>query len=362
MLCLGLPITLGGCGAIETYRSITGVNKDDPDPKTAVFSGNMAAAETAPYPNLATVPPPPTRASTAAERKKLADTLVAERAATAASAGVSPEAVAEQPPSHGAPLPVAGAPEPAQRTVQTVQAETPARGATPPAQRSAQPEPPAHGATPPSGAATGKGAEPKIASREPAAGRNRANKPPEPLPRDSTLQMPQVTATPQPDVPRPPPAPPALGRVTPPAAFAPPPVASVMPAPPPPAPELPLPPPPPAITAITTPRPAAAAPTTVATVELSGSRLDSTARAEIDRVAALYKAKPASVRVIARTPPRSPGTDPLGDYRKALDSAQAVADALKAAGIPADKLRPEALSGTSGTAAPAGRVEIQFVP
>ena len=63
-----LPMALGGCGAIETYRSLAGVDRNDPDPQTAPFSQNLAAGEAAPYPNLATVPPLPTRATTAAER------------------------------------------------------------------------------------------------------------------------------------------------------------------------------------------------------------------------------------------------------------------------------------------------------
>ena len=93
---VGCGIALAGCtGAIETVRSIRGVNKNDPDPVTAPFSGNLAAAETAPYPNLASVPPPPTRATTAAERRNLTEKLIAERAAAqaiGASAAAQPAA------------------------------------------------------------------------------------------------------------------------------------------------------------------------------------------------------------------------------------------------------------------------------
>src|SRR5581483_6180367 len=77
---LGCGVAVAGCNsAIETVRSLRGVNKNDPDPATAPFGGNMAAAESEPYPNLASVPPPPTRATSAAERQKLTEKLVAER-------------------------------------------------------------------------------------------------------------------------------------------------------------------------------------------------------------------------------------------------------------------------------------------
>src|SRR5207247_1631388 len=98
-------------GAVETIRSARGVDVNDPDPETAPFSHNLAAADAEPYPNLADVPPPPTRASTAAERQKLAQSLVADRTATAARAGLP----ASAPPAAavGAPL-RAPAPGPAQ--------------------------------------------------------------------------------------------------------------------------------------------------------------------------------------------------------------------------------------------------------
>src|SRR5947208_9469094 len=90
ILPIALPITLGGCGAVETWRSLSGVNKNDPDPQTAPFSGNMADAEAAPYPNLASFPPLPTRATNLAERQKLTQSLIADRSALAADAGPAP--------------------------------------------------------------------------------------------------------------------------------------------------------------------------------------------------------------------------------------------------------------------------------
>src|SRR6266852_5047541 len=84
VVLIALSIALGGCGAIETWRSLSGVAKNDPDPQTAPFSGNMADATAAPYPNLASFPPLPARATNAAERQKLAQSLSADRSALAA--------------------------------------------------------------------------------------------------------------------------------------------------------------------------------------------------------------------------------------------------------------------------------------
>src|ERR1700720_3445572 len=83
---LVLAIGLAGCGPVESYRSMMGVSRNDPDPETAPFTQNLAAGETMAYPNLATVPPPPTRATTTAERQKLTQSLIAERTETQSEA------------------------------------------------------------------------------------------------------------------------------------------------------------------------------------------------------------------------------------------------------------------------------------
>src|ERR1700682_855956 len=83
---LVLAIGLAGCSPIQEYRSLTGVARNDPDPETAPFSQNWAAGEAMAYPNLATVPPPPTRATTTAERQKLTQSLIAERTETQSDA------------------------------------------------------------------------------------------------------------------------------------------------------------------------------------------------------------------------------------------------------------------------------------
>ena len=58
----------------------TGASRNDPDPETTPNTKNLAAGEASDYPNLATVPPPPVRALTAAEREKLTQSLIADRA------------------------------------------------------------------------------------------------------------------------------------------------------------------------------------------------------------------------------------------------------------------------------------------
>src|SRR6266545_485573 len=79
-------LVLAGCGAVETYRSVSGINKNDPDPETAPFT-----------PNLATGPPAPTSATSTAERQKLTQTLIAERTETQSDVAVLPAGVVPSP-------------------------------------------------------------------------------------------------------------------------------------------------------------------------------------------------------------------------------------------------------------------------
>jgi hypothetical protein len=195
----------------------------------------------------------------------------------------------------------------------------------------------------------------------------RTDEPPEPGPRDSAMQMPEIRSMPEPEATRPPPPPAALGRVTPPAAFAAPPVeAAAIPAPPPSTPVFaPIAPPPPPPNSAIAPAPPPASPlaSTVATLALpSGSALDANGQQQVDRVAALFKEKPGHVRVVARTAPPAAGADPLASYHAALQGAQAVADALKRGGIPASKIQTEASPNVGPAGANSGRIEIQLAP
>src|SRR5690348_12564216 len=64
----GVLLALAGCNPVDTWRDLTGASGNDPDPDTTPNTKNLAAGATSDYPNLATVPPPPIRALTAAER------------------------------------------------------------------------------------------------------------------------------------------------------------------------------------------------------------------------------------------------------------------------------------------------------
>lgn len=310
-----LGIAIAGCSPVETWRALSGASKNDPDPATAPFTGNLAAADAAPYPNLASVPPPPSRATGTAERQKLAEALIAERSAAAALAGPPPGSPTPSAPTAPARV-AAAAPSPL--------AEAPASVAARPPDRAAEPA------------------------------RRRASPPAEPAPQESALQMPQVRLLPEPETARPPlPAPrlattplPAISPELPPAAVA---SAAPLAAPPPPA-LAPVAPPP--LGARTEPKPKPAA-ITVATLD----RLD---RGRIEQVAALYKEQPGAVRVVAHAAAPTPGGDPLAGYHAALERGQAVAKALAEAGIPASRIQTEATPASGANAA--ARIEIQFLP
>src|SRR5215831_10067907 len=73
-------VALAACNPVDTWRDLTGISRNDPDPDTTPNTKNLAAGEASDYPNLATVPAPPVRALTSAEREKLTQSLIADRA------------------------------------------------------------------------------------------------------------------------------------------------------------------------------------------------------------------------------------------------------------------------------------------
>ncbi len=341
---VAFAIALGGCSPVETWRSLSGVDKNDPNPATAPFSGNLAAADASPYPNLASVPPPPARATSTAERQKLAQSLIADRNATAEQAEPPPGAPA-------APAkPIAASSVPAGRPVAIL---------------AAAPSPRPVADAPPNGPAALPGGNPAANPIQPE--RRKLGEPAQPVSMDSTMQMPQVRSLPEPETARPPPPPPKLVALRPPppaVQLAPDALASASPQAAPPAPELaPIGPPPPALK--TEPRRAPPA-TTVATLEIgeASAARDRLDRARIDQVAALYKEQPGTVRVVAYAAAPAGGGDPLALYRAALDHAQMVAKALAEAGIPAGKIQTEAspAAAPAAGASAAARVEIRFLP
>lgn len=346
---LALVIGLAGCTpVIEAWRDVSGIAKNDPDPENAPFTRNLAEAEAGPYPNLASVPPPPTRATTAAEREKLTQSLVADRAAAEAAAGTRPPVTARARRTSEAPA-IAAAPATAPSAATAAPRLAYAGPAEPSVAVAAAPAP--------SKTATGK-----AAAGEPRAGpsqtsRRRPGEAAEASPRNSNLEVPELRSLPEPEAARP--APPPAGvapaaRV--PVAVGPPPaaLASVMPAAPPPVPDLAPPPPPTTGKQATTRAPGLM---TVARLAGAGGGRD---QAEIAKVAALYKEQPGRVRVVGYAAAPAAGGDPLASYQAALDRAQTVAKGLAAAGIPASKIQTEATpaAATGG----ALRVEIQFGP
>jgi len=360
-ILVGCGVAVAGCtGAVETFRAVRGFNKSDPDPVTAPFSGNMAAAEAMPYPNLASVPPPPSRATTEVERQKLTEKLVAERAAAQAAAG-TPAAAPSTPATAAAPSIV---PESPPRSAAAAAQPVPAAPTAPGAASEPPPAPARLAAATPTHTATG--------GDMPSPDRSTANASNPDLPRDSELQMPQVRSLPEPDDPRPAPPPPRLPPVPPPAPFSQPPPAAlvgVAPQQPPSVPELaPIAPPPapglatPALTKSEPPRTAGV--TTVAMLDAADA--DQLDPAQITSVAARYKERLGStpplrtVRVVVYTATPAPGADPLGGYHDALERAQGIAKVLTEAGIPEKMIQTEAKPAAGPIAA--ARAEIQFLP
>ena len=183
---------------------------------------------------------------------------------------------------------------------------------------------------------------------------------------ESTLEVPQARATPQPEqieaAPPPPqlPPPPKVasntnplpGGLTAGGALAPTPLpqakatAGFEPAPPPPE----VPPPSPARSAAAEPGKGAQKPPTpvdtrVAEIKFSADSKDLTEgdRHTLETVVPLYEKNPGKVRVVGYAAGGSGAVEQLNGYRAALDRAQAVSAALRQAGIPADKIQVEAV-------------------
>ena len=353
---------LAGCNPVETYRNWSGVSENDPNPKTTPNTKNLAAGEARSYPNLATVPAPPSQTLTMAELDKLTKSLIADRQNAKYTSerlqATFDEAAAPPPPPPPPPTPPAGT-KPA-----TVALGAPG---APPVPTTAPAPPPAPSAPAASVAALGGGG--KAAARKPG-------QPPEPGPMESSLQSPQLGgALPQPEAGRPAPPPPrelsmpAAGSgahlPAPPAPAALPGAigsAKFQPAPPPPN----LPPPEPvrtATAAATAKPPKAVAPSIVfapvADIAFSGDQtaLGEADRARLGKLAERYRQKPGAVRVVGYAGIGSGAAQQLDSYRIALGRAQTVAAALAKAGIPAGKIAVQAAPSAAGDQ---GRAEILF--
>jgi outer membrane protein OmpA-like peptidoglycan-associated protein len=389
---VGLLLGVAACNPVDTWRDLTGVSRNDPDPDTTPNTKNLAAGEASDYPNLATVPPPPERALTAAERDKLTQSLIADRTNARHTdeqlrAGFSSAAAAPPPPPGqpaAEPEQVAAAPPPSPMPVPSAPVAAPAADSArngAPAEKPAKLFPslsaePASGSTatgvgaadeksalPPAGAPQTARAGGKTPA-EPGQGLRKQNEPPEPGPMESSLEVPQARATPEPEQIQPAPPPPQLPptpkvATTPPAmpgglaaggALAPMPLPQAKSSagyePPPAAPELP-PAVPPAGTAAASPgkaKPPTPVGTAVAEIKFGAdsTTLTDTDRQTLETVLPVYQQNPGKLRIVGYAGAGGGAVEQLDSYRTALDRAQAVASALTKAGIPSDKIQVEA--------------------
>ena len=346
---LAVVLVLIACNPVETWRDWTGASKNDPDPETARNTQNLAVGETADYPNLASVPPPPNRALTTAEREKLTQSLIADRTNVKYSderlrAGFPAAAAAPPPP-----------PPPVPEVVDAAPGKPGESAASPPA--------PAPAPAPASGEA--------VAAPAPTSGQVRkSGEPPEPGPMESSLEVPKVRSTPNPEQVQAAPPPP-YPTPAPTAANAPPATPRLQ-SPPAPAP-LPAaldstayqpPPPPPVLAPLASsgrsvqkaPGPAAGAP--VAEIRFAGdsTNLNEDDRQTISKIVPLYQQNPGKIRIIGYANAGSGAAEQLNSFRAALDRAQAVAAALTQAGIPSDRIAVEA--APSGSNTPENRAEV----
>ncbi|HEX9535083.1 MAG TPA: OmpA family protein [Stellaceae bacterium] len=390
---VALLLGLAACNPVDTWRDLTGVSRNDPDPDTTPNTKNLAAGEASDYPNLATVPPPPVRALTAAEREKLSQSLIADRTnarhtdeqlragfSSVAAApppppgepGAQPEQVAAAPSPSPTPVPSAPAAAPPAVSARNGAAgEKPAKllpsGSAEPALASTATGVDAAGeksALPLAGASRAARAGGKMPT-EPRQGLRKQGEPPEPGPMESSLEVPQARATPAPEQIQPAPAPPQLpptpkAATTPPSmpgglaaggALAPMPLPQAKSSagyePPPAAPELP--PAPPTRTAVASPgkggaKPPARVGTPVAEIKFGtdSTTLTDKDRQTLETVLPVYQQNPGKVRIVGYAGAGSGAVEQLDSYRTALDRAQAVASALTKAGIPSDKIQVEA--------------------
>jgi outer membrane protein OmpA-like peptidoglycan-associated protein len=368
-----LLLGVAACNPVDTWRDLTGVSRNDPDPETTPNTKNLAAGEASDYPNLATVPPPPVRALTAAEREKLTQSLISDRTNARHTdeqlrVGFSPVAAASPPP------PGQPAAEPEQVAAAPPPSPTPVPSASAALSSAASPSAASGGngvgaagekpALPSAGAPRATRAGGKTPA-EAGQGLRRQGEPPEPGPMESSLEMPQARATPEPEQIQPATPPPQLPP-TPKVATAPTPLAGGLAAggaltptplpqaknsagyePPPAAPELP--PVPSTRTAAAGPgkggaKPPALVGTPVAEIKFGSDSTSLTAkdRQILETVLPVYQQNPGKVRIVGYAGAGSGAVEQLDSYRTALERAQAVAAALTKAGIPSEKIQVEA--------------------
>jgi outer membrane protein OmpA-like peptidoglycan-associated protein len=374
-VALALCVALGACSPVAAYRNLTGASRDDPNPATTPNSKNLAAGAAAPYPNLATVPPPPTNELTEAQLQHLTQGLAADRAHAKYSSqqllpGEADTAALPSPAvSAATALPPADLPAPVSPSVAATPAPVRTTALGPPPAPSAAaaatglaPSPRAATVAPPSAGSMAQANNPPNASPLPSgmeSGLRKPGQPPLPGPMESSLVPPRIPETPQPEQPEPAPPPPRLvslpaaksggpAHLPPQPAPAPvPPLGAAAYQPPPPPPVLAS--PAPTRTAAAAPaakKPAAPAPVVTPVVDVTfaagTTEISDADHAALDKVAALYRQHPGKLRVVGYAAVGQAAGDPMTSFRTALDHAQAVAAALAKTGIPASKIAVEA--------------------
>ena len=358
---LAFVLGLGACNPVDTWRDWTGSSKNDPDPETTPNTQNLAAGEASVYPNLATVPPPPNRALTAAEREKLTQSLIGDRT----NAKYSDEKLRAGFPAVSASVPPPPPPVPA-ATAEA--AADPAAAAAPAPAPTASPE--TANAAGKTMAAPDTGNAAPTTAAAPGQGLRKAGEPPEPPPMETSLEVPKVRSVPNPEQVQSSPPPPYPAPA--PTAANAPPATPHLPAPPAPAPMpetigsaayQPAPPPPvlgplAASGKSSQKPPAATAGTPIVEVKFAAdsTTLSDEDRQTLEKVVPLYQQNPGKLRVVGYAGAGGGAAEQLNSFRAALDRAQAVAAALTTAGIPSDKIAVEA--APSGADPVEGRAEV----
>jgi outer membrane protein OmpA-like peptidoglycan-associated protein len=305
---------------IEWYRDITGASKNDDTGKDARNSENLEAGNKEPYPNLATVPPPPDRAMSTIDREKLQKGLVADRT----NAQYSEEELRQ-----GRPVP-------------------PLPGEPPAAEAALESSPTPPGTTPPAPAAGSS-------KRLPIKGS-------EPPPRESALTTPQVGSAPQREAPRPPPPlPPGVRSQQPPPQQQ----VAAAPATPPLPPRDVLPGGPAAQPAVMRAPRGKGPMVTLEAAEIAfagdGKTLSADDSQRLSEVAKLYQQDGGSLRVIGYAR-RGYGANAaqleLDGFGEAMDRAGTVAQALAKLGVPPARITIQTAPELVGGGLAAGRAEV----
>jgi outer membrane protein OmpA-like peptidoglycan-associated protein len=366
LLALILGCALSGCSSVNPinwYRDATGISANDPAPD-APNAAALEAGGDKPYPNLGSVPPPPTRALSTAAREQLTQQLIADRAnaryideqlRAGPGPSVPPPGAAPAPPPLGQRAEAARKPpEPAPAAEQApAAAPVPAvqRGnalapppAAPPSPPSAAPQqasaPPAAAPAPPPRSSIVSLNAPDPSSSSPSSSSPSSSSPgpssapaAQAKPAAPAMVSPSVRSVPEPETPRAPPPPPSLAAARP--------SAKEPPAAPP-------------RVAARSPAAVAVAGTALGRVGFapSSAKLNPGDRQAIEAAARAQRESGSLLRVVghAGSGNDSP-TQQLAAFRIALDRANAVAVALTQAGVPTDQILLETAPSEAGAGA-----------